>query len=36
MTHWKTEFDTKIKQYKINAQFTISIDHPKNKLKKTT
>jgi hypothetical protein len=33
MNHRKTECDAKCKQYTINAQYNISIDHPKKKLK---
>jgi hypothetical protein len=33
MNHRETECDAKCKQYPINAQYTISIDHPEKKLK---
>jgi hypothetical protein len=33
MNYQKTECDTEFKQYTINAQYTISIDCPKKKLK---
>ncbi len=36
MNHRKTEWDAKCKQYTINAQYTISMDHPKKKLKGKT